>query len=132
MREILFRGKRPATGEWVEGCLLSCDTIGYGTKTYIIPKEHMSVWLSKSLTYVCEVTPYTVGQYTGFKDKTGKMVFEGDIVKCEMLYDNGQYPKYVTIVLPVVYADGSFKPLAKCEPGSIEVIGNIHNNPELL
>lgn len=126
MREILFRGRTPK-GEWIEGKGVD---LCFGIPFILTEKRDCATM--KSRVDKTFVSPETVGQYTGFKDKIGKRVFEGDIIKCEELYDAGQYPKYVTIVLPVVYAGGAFRPLTRCEPGSIEVIGNIHDNPELL
>lgn len=65
-REIIFRGKDVETGEWVEGYYVLFPTpCIYNPKTGEWHKVH----------------PETVGQYVNTKDKTGKKVFEGDIVE---------------------------------------------------
>lgn len=133
MREILFRGKRIDNGEWIEG-LLGFDGVN---EAYYI--------------FGCEVDPATVDQYTGLTDKNGKRIFEGD----KLLPFDGDIDKMVVgfnlgQFLLCIYGDrgyrsesgdweydGSNYGVIECEPLSsygddIMVIGNIHDNPELL
>lgn len=131
MREILFRGKRVDNGEWVEGGLLYDSE---QNESYIA--EHFE----DKAAYIREVDAETVGQYTGLTDKNGTKIFEGDIVTtdikrpylivefrngCFMFNCNDGGEDYYDIMLPICK-----EPLNKYEYG--EVIGNIHDNPELL
>ena len=138
MREILFRGKRMDDGEWVEGYLVKA----VGGECMILPvtTEHCG-GAEFSEGYHCD--PTTVGQYTGLKDKNGKRIFEGDIVAQNWYdYDEPRDDSFGKVVfceydcsfsVMDVNKDG-FMPLGRC--GSyhweVEVIGNVHDNQELL
>lgn len=129
MREILFRGKDIA-GNWHYGVPL------------IFTDDY--VCMTAPHTYNKAVIPETVGQYTGLTDKNGKKIFEDDIIK----YKNTDGIKFngvaLTVIGKVVYNEknASFAISGKDEIGAkhydyfpiknIEVIGNIHNNRELL
>ncbi len=127
MREILFRGKRVDNGEWMEG-----DLIQRRYKTYIHPKANSfrvsETGLSK-LIVLREVYPETVGQYTGLTDKNGKKIFEGDIIRSNS--ERGYIEYYPNDCAFDVVDDHGFYWLIS-EMSNIEVIGNIHDNPELL
>lgn len=116
MREILFRGKTDK-GEWIVGSLVTY----YDGSTSVVEATKTGI-----LFHVA--SPETIGQYTGLTDKNGKPIFEGDIVIAPIYYDVGCYPhtesKIISVKIPEIYkmsVDGNF-----------EIIGNIHDNPELL
>lgn len=129
MREILFRGKRTFIDEWVFG-----DLAHFPDRTVIDTHKQGQPWRG------FDVFPETVGQFTGRTDKNGKKVFEGDIIKLtafppQVFYgvivwdDNDQC--YLVAQNPSKYVYiGEFGNYGK--PEYYEVIGNIHDNPELL
>lgn len=137
MREILFRGKRLDNGEWVEGTIIDY----YPNMAYMKTKV-VNVLGREMLDYV-EVIPETVGQFTGLIDKSGKKIFEGDIVDASSEWWDACGPAgHDSPILPVEWDDYfcGFTPFANydCDCGvyieasNCTVIGNIHNNAELL
>lgn len=155
MREILFRGQTRKYGEkvrigdgqklpgrWVYGGVLQgvgSHSIIYGGENVNDPGENLDKW--------CVHTD-TLGQFTGLSDKNGKKIFEGDILHIAKISDGlgGYYqPPFDYPVNVVVKWDLcawmwetlcedkryiSF-PDAWCHY-ECEVIGNIHDNPELV
>lgn len=138
MREILFRGKRIDNGEWIYGDLRQYS------------KKHIGIYSFELQQIVRGIDPSTVGQYTGLKDKNGKRIFEGD------MFEDRREDMYAV----VIFKDGCFRlewygitgawmeyGFDECGGGwgkvecesfdmyhieSFEIIGNIHDNPEVL
>ena len=136
MREVLFRGKAKAIagcpynngkpdGEWVFGYVFS-DLGAMKIRQYETDRPECNDY---------EVDPETVGQYTGLTDKNGKRIFEGDIV--ERVSDGERavisWLKYFACF--GLSFDGwccGFDNYDYNLPSDFEVIGNIHDNPEIL
>lgn len=137
MREILFRGKRFDNGEWVYGAYYGLCRIT--NKAGDFGYEHLMRQSDNEPLY--RVDPETVGQFTGLTDKNGKKIFEGDIVRyrpeycCEPLQSVVEYcaDKWNYPAFDLKDHDYEANGL-QCahEEGCCEVIGNIHDNPELL
>lgn len=121
MREILFRGKRLDNGEWVEGYFANETCDGPFGPMY----EQANIIIKGSGWWV-PVDPATVVQFTGLKDRTGKRIFEGDIVRGPHIGDD-------FMVEPVEFsAVCGWMPFDYLREDLSDVIGNIHDNPELL
>jgi uncharacterized phage protein (TIGR01671 family) len=130
MREIIFRGKTLDKGEWVYGVpVIAKDNIADKDVTVMVDNPNEIV-PREGLPLFEQVDPETVGQYTGLKDRNGKKIFEGDIVK------------YECYILIVAYHNeyAGFWPFYDQDSGvgygvcgdKCEVIGNCIDNPELL
>ncbi len=128
MREILFRGKRKDNGEWIVGHLLRYED---GRARIIESRTDIFCFADDPDTTVVktyEVAPETVGQFTGLTDKNGKKIFDGDII--EAVCDNSFGE---CIKAPVVVRMDDYELMWDITHSyEYEVIGNIHDNPELL
>ena len=124
MREILFRGKTDKD-EWVYGDLLHPDLYGNGYSIEDFTKEKGNC---------CDVIPETVGQYTGLTDINGKKIFEGDIVKCKDYLEAKpfEFQGYIDFKNGSYVIVGDFMTHYRWLDYEVEVIGNIHDNPELM
>ena len=162
MREILFRGKRIDNGEWVFSGniirfipengedLIFIPALSEPCTCYHDEKDNI-IAFEKGIFY--KVDTKTVGQYTGMMDKNGMKIWEGDIIKI----DNGKqssisvvkfgeyYPKMFYAMMDIYFpiaqhinANVFFAESTKHEDMILfkspffEIIGNVHDNPELL
>lgn len=128
MREILFRGK-DTDGVWHEGfyCVLN-------DKSHRIYTGYAEIDCGTYYPDFCTVIPESIGQYTGLTDKNGTRIFEHDIVRRTCVNKNFDYiVKYnnnlAEFELDFIKTDSC---LAMFHSVAGEVIGNIHDNPELL
>lgn len=142
MREIIFRGKRIDNGEWEYG-------------HYAVLKEGHTIINSdgNGLFFFNLVDPETVGQFTGLIDKNGKEVYEGDIIHYRYLPGEGLFNIEQNGIIRWEKVGWYFEGLDDDgtrggwqvwltgmpgmgilnEPNElIEVIGNVHENPEFL
>ena len=125
----MFRGKRTDNGEWVYGDLVR-DNIG---GSYVFPND------APGLYREYKVNPETVGEYTGLNDKKGNKVFEGDIIALNPRRFANKRVFYYTRCSGFHLTESmdepkpcDINPIFSDDCGKYEVIGNIHDNPELL
>ena len=148
-RDILFRGKRVDNGEWVEGSLISGVFTRLGQDIpYILCPDKVDYDCFEDFSEengIFEVIPETVGQYTGLKDKNGKKIFEGDIVKFKHggefaekgIYFRNYVVEYINtfVTYGLRLRNKNIHFLFKQSTATMHdaiIIGNIHDNPELL
>ena len=132
MREYLFRGKRKGYKEWQFGSLhiIEWDKPAKAKGDYI---DYRILGRHNECSYV---DPETVGQY-GLNDKNGVKIFEGDIVVCNRQI-NDVFDKKTFLVGEISPISGlvgkslSGNWICDADWEFAEVIGNIHDNPELL
>lgn len=153
MREYLFRGKRIDNGQWIYGYYIKAihHWHNHGVHEDWIATDTVQNggWCNVRGKYA--VSPETIGQYTGLTDKNGKKIFEGDIIQTTRkglkgektfrfvikygAYIPEEYCKEIYNQAEVIgfYAfDGERDFQISNYPKMLEVIGNIHDNPELL
>lgn len=142
-REILFRGKRKDNGEWIYGDLRH---ISDGHGGYILCIVDNTNGRNNDVTDV-EVVLETVGQFTGYCDESQHNAFEGDILSyCSGLnYGVIKYGRYSSpfsigqdIGFYVEWVSDRDRNIHRKDlgywlsAGTAEIVGNIHDNPELL
>lgn len=136
MREVIFRGKRIDNGEWAFGSYCLAETLDRNGNEHCIIE-----YAANGGSY--RVDPSTIGQYTGLTDKNGKKIFENDIIDASKSWWHAYGPAgHSSPIIAVEWNDYhcGFDPFADydcdcgvyIDPDKVEVIGNIHDNPELI
>lgn len=142
MREILFRGKIIESfekGRWAYGFYTNDEY----NEVYQKPCSEATDHYIENQDDCVRVDPETIGQFTGLTDKNGEKIFEGDVVDCSNAWwDAAGYAGHDSPIIEVSWDDEvcGFAPFAiyDCDcgvvigPQEVEIIGNIHDNPELL
>ena len=137
MREILFRGKLTDNGEWVEGYYVHLYDYK-GNESHRIYTGYSETDYGDFYPDWFEVDPETVVQFTGLYDNNGKRIFDGDVVSLACgIYRNKGIVKYFEArtrygLIDKKYELFSFLNNLCINQYSINIIGNIHDNPELL
>ena len=138
MREFLFRGEWTETGDWVKGFYV-CLYDDKGHETHRIYPGYSETDCGDYYPDWYEVDPETVGRFTGLTDNNGKKIFEGDVLDVNLgqlkrrgyvIYENSG----AKFGMQMIGEEKNFSFLGRqmVKMYNINVIGNIHDNPEML
>ena len=148
MKDLIFRGRRLDNGEWVTGGsilqLMNNGTpeayiVGSGTLCVDTHEEDTGNIVGLDACLFCKVDPETVGQYIGMKDKERNLIFEGDVISAHF----DEFDPDDETILYIKWCSfmwNAVEPAHECAPDPVfesdgelwTVIGNIHDNPELI
>lgn len=129
MRTIKFRGKSIDSNEWLYGDLVRSSDM-----------ERCAILVNDRESYdECEVNPCSIGQFTGLCDSSGKEIYEGDILRfgnlpsvvCEVKWNERITAFCIRFYFECNLGARTLGEWVICER-SVEIIGNVHDNPELL
>ena len=126
MREIKYQGQRLDNGEWVAGSLVLNDNLAYIYIGHSCPSE-----VNFEYDFI-PVDPATIGEYTGLTDKNAREVYEGCILTDK--YESIAVVEWRNGAFVVNFGDVDIFQISDCFDDSYQmwIIGNIHDNPELL
>lgn len=136
MRPIKFRGKALHNGEWIYGYYARLRNEFKEWHCIMTEEDASENYIKDCNGYNMLYTPVnhnTVGQFTGLYDKNGNEIYEGDVLRCGYSIFVVSYEDSHRAAFSLLYRGafaGCFGELT--EPFYCDVIGNVHDNPELL
>ena len=149
MTDVVFRGKRADGKGWAEGRAFVAICVGGKNIIFIVnhgERANASIDENFNLTNIevfgCKINPETFGVGTGVEDKSGNEIFDGDIIRIAYTAHLFEGNTFIDHVALVEYCDGAFiastntgyddRLIGELPTDVIEIIGNIHDNPELF
>lgn len=136
MKTIKFRAKSEQ-GEWIVGHYVGKPSMN---EVYILPFQYVNYdngYIDDSECYYCIAD--TIGQFTGLYDKNGKEIYEGDILRWGannrlyvVTFDSGMFYASVEECNEGMLGGFPLHRLTVSEDGECVIVGNIHDNHELL
>lgn len=142
MREIIFRGKRIDNGKWVYGYYWHNIQ---DNRHLIIQSIPLGIMVSGQHQENAQVTPESIGQFTGLKDKNGVEIYEGDLLSdgdtiFEVEYNIQQSCFWISAKKNITndgddimfYMNNGVLGNGHYSRNDLEIIGNIYEHPDLI